>query len=332
MELIVADSAGNVLTNLADFSLDMDAGWGDGVDNTFELTVRDPGAPLPGAAWRVFADGTEVGGRVEGFELVTERGGRELRWTGSTWTGVLAKRLLWPDAGQDYLTLSGDANAVLRQVVSRLDLGSLFEVPPGSAGVAVSYRCSRDSPDAWTNLRLAMRSAGLRLSARWVGGSCRLSAVPVVDWDGRVDSDLVDFDLSRTLLSANHLKAAGKGDLAAREVVDVYADRDGALSASKAMAGVFEVEEFLDANNAEGDALREQAEDRLADEQGEGSVKVSVDESAGVEFGLGDLVTARCNDPGVTVRVEVSSRVTSATGAGMVVTYGASPGAAKIGG
>lgn len=52
MELIVADSAGKTLFPLADFELDMDAGWGDGVDNTFDLIVRDPDAPLPGAAWR----------------------------------------------------------------------------------------------------------------------------------------------------------------------------------------------------------------------------------------------------------------------------------------
>lgn len=99
MELIVADSAGRTLFNIADFELDMDAGWGDGVDNTFDLIVRDPDAPLPGAAWRVFADGTEMGGRVEGFELKTGRTSSELHWKGSTWSGVLAKRLLWPDAG-----------------------------------------------------------------------------------------------------------------------------------------------------------------------------------------------------------------------------------------
>lgn len=134
MELIVADSAGKTLFPLADFELDMDAGWGDGVDNTFDLIVRDPGAPLPEAAWRVFADGTEMGGRVEGFELKTGRASSELHWKGSTWTGVLAKRLLWPDAGQDYLTLAGDANAVLRRAIERLGLRSLFSVPDGDAG------------------------------------------------------------------------------------------------------------------------------------------------------------------------------------------------------
>lgn len=329
MELIVADSAGRTLFNIADFELDMDAGWGDGVDNTFDLIVRDASAPLPEAAWRVFADGTEMGGRVEGFELKTGRTSSELHWTGSTWTGVLAKRLLWPDARQDYLTLSGDANAVLRSAVARLGLGSFFSVPDGDAGVAVSYRCSRDTPDAWTNLRLAMRSAGLRLDAKWVNGACRLQAVRVTDWRGRVDSDLVDFDLTSDLLVTNHLKAAGKGELASREVVDVYADRNGNVGTSKAMAGVFELEEYYDANNSEGDDLRKQAVDRLKDMQADGGVKVTVGE--GVSFGLGDIVEARHYSPNVTVSVEVSSRVTTATGAGASVTYGATPGTTRIG-
>ena len=329
MELIVADGAGKTLFPLADFELDMDSGWGDGVDNTFDLIVRDASAPLPEAAWRVYADGTEMGGRVERFELKTGRSSSELHWTGSTWSGVLAKRLLWPDAGQDYLTLAGDANAVLRQAVARLGLGSFFSVPEGDAGVTVSYRCSRDTPDAWTNLRLALRSAGLRLDAKWVDGVCRLQAAKVTDWRGRVDSDLVDFDLSSDLLVTNHLKAAGKGDLASRQVVDVYADSKGNVGTSKAMAGVFELEEYYDANNSEGDDLRDQAVSRLKDMQAEGGVKVTVGE--GVEFGLGDVVEARHYSPNVTVSVEISSRVTTATGAGVAVTYGATPGTTRIG-
>lgn len=329
MELIVADGAGKTLFPLADFELDMDSGWGDGVDNTFDLIVRDASAPLPEAAWRVYADGTEMGGRVERFELKTGRSSSELHWTGSTWSGVLAKRLLWPDAGQDYLTLAGDANAVLRQAVARLGLGSFFSVPEGDAGVAVSYRCSRETPDAWTSLRLALRSAGLRLDAKWVDGVCRLQAAKVTDWRGRVDSDLVDFDLSSDLLVTNHLKAAGKGDLASRQVVDVYADSKGNVGTSKAMAGVFELEEYYDANNSEGDDLRDQAVSRLKDMQAEGGVKVTVGE--GVEFGLGDVVEARHYSPNVTVSVEISSRVTTATGAGVAVTYGATPGTTRIG-
>lgn len=328
MELIVADSAGKTLFPLADFELDMDSGWGDGVDNTFDLIVRDASAPLPEAAWRVFADGTEMGGRVEGFELKTGRTSSELHWTGSTWTGVLAKRLLWSDAGQDYLMLAGDANAVLRRSVERLGLKSFFSVPESDAGVSISYRCSRDVPDAWTNLRLAMRSAGLRLDAKWVDGACRLQAAKVTDWRGRVDSDLVDFDLTSDLLVTNHLKAAGKGELASRQVVDVYADRNGNVGTSKAMAGVFELEEYYDANNSEGDDLRKQAVDRLKDMQAEGGVKVTVGE--GVSFGLGDIVEARHYSPNVTVSVEISSKVTSATGAGASVTYGASPSKTRM--
>lgn len=322
MELVVADAAGRDLALISDFELDMDAGWGSGVDNSFDLTVRDE-LPLPEAAWRVYVDGTEIGGRVEGYAVKAGRTGRELHWRGSSWAGVLERRLLWPDAGRDWLTFAGDCNALLRWAVSRLDLGSLFTVPDAPSGATVSWRFSRDEPDAWTGIRLALRSAGMRLAARWSHGSCALSAERVADWEGRVDSDLIGFDIEQSLLPLNHAKAAGKGELAAREVVDLFADREGRISTARAMAGVFEVEEFVDANNAEGDSLASQARDRLADRQGDGTVKVTV--ADGTEFGLGDLVTARYYRPNITVRAEISSRVTSATGAGAAVTYRATP-------
>ena len=139
----------------------------------------------------------------------------------------------------------------------------------------------------------------------------------------------MDFDLASDLLVTNHLKAAGKGELASRQVVDVYADNKGDVGTSKAMAGVFELEGYYDANNSEGDDLRDQAVSRLRDMQTEGNVKVTVGE--GVSFGLGDVVEARHYSPNVTVSVEISSKVISATGAGASVTYGASPSGTRVG-
>lgn len=332
MELVVADAAGNDLVPLADFEMECEAGWSDGIDNTFDLTVLDASAPLPDAAWRVYADGTDIGGLVRRYTAKSTRAGLEVHWSGDMWTGTLSNRLLWPDAGQDYLTLSGDAHEVLRSVVARLDLGGLFEVPSGRAGVSVSYRCSRDEPDAWTNLRLAMRSAGLRLSATWEAGMCSLSAEPVTDWSSKVDSDLMDFDIERDLLPVTHVKAAGKGELASRQVVDAYADRDGYQSQSKAMAGVFEVESFLDASSSEGEDLAKQAADKLADYQGDGSVSVTVRDETGVYLRLGDIVTARRYAPNVQVRAEISGLTSTVRPSGASTSYSAtSVGPAVVG-
>ena len=85
------------------------------------------------------------------------------------------------------------------------------------------------------------------------------------------------------------------------------------------------IKEYYDANNTEGDDLRDQASSRLKDKQSEGSVTVTVNE--GVEFGLGDIVEARHYSPNVTVSVEISSKIVKAAGSGYSATYGASPGA-----
>lgn len=325
MELIIADASGRDLRMMGDFALDMDVGWGDGTSNTFELQCAEG---VPGAAWRVYADGTEAGGRVEGYKLQTSRTGRLLKWTGSTWAGVLEKRLLWPGRGQDYLTFSGDANGLLRWAVARLGLGGLFRVPDGEAGIAVSWRCLRDEPDAWTNLRLALRSAGARMKAEWSHGSCSLSAEAVVDWTDRVDTDLVDFDLTGDLLPPNRLLIAGEGELAARAWADVYANARGAVSTSQSLTGSYQVDYFHDSNGTAAVDLIAEGSKKLSELQSQGSVEVTVRD--GWEPGLGDLVTGSDRSLGVSVTAEITGRRTRATGAGAAVTYTADGSSAAV--
>ena len=54
---------------------------------------------------------TEYGGRIDGVSVDT--GKETVTYSGRTWQGILAKKILCPDDGQDYLVLSGDANEVL---------------------------------------------------------------------------------------------------------------------------------------------------------------------------------------------------------------------------
>jgi len=303
VELIVADAEGRDMRALGDFSLQMGMGWGDGVENTFELQCSEG---VPQAGWRVYADGTEVGGRVESYKLQTSRTGRILKWCGSSWPGVLEKRLLWPDAGSDYLTWSGDAAGMLKWAVARLGLSGLFPVPQGSAGADVSLKCSRDEPDAWTNLRLALRAAGLRMRGEWSHGACSLSAEPVARWADRVDTDLLDFDLEGTLLCRNHLLIAGKGELAERSTRDLWADASGAITASRALSGPLQVDYFYDSSSTEDADLEAEGAEKLLSLQSQG--KVDVDVRDGWEPGLGDVIEGSDRAMGVTVVAEVCGR------------------------
>lgn len=48
---------------------------------------------------------TEIGGIIDAIKLNTESG--DITYSGRTWHGIMEGKVLCPDAGQDYLTLSG---------------------------------------------------------------------------------------------------------------------------------------------------------------------------------------------------------------------------------
>ena len=117
MDLTLKTSDGTDVMVLSPESADFE--WG-GDRNDFELVFEDSAAQPAFERWGyVYAEGTEYGGMLT--EVKSEDG--LVRWRGPTWTGMLARKVLVPDAGKDHLTASGEANAVLRRLVARMGLG-----------------------------------------------------------------------------------------------------------------------------------------------------------------------------------------------------------------
>ena len=140
---------------------------------------------------------TEYGGRIDGVSVDT--GKETVTYSGRTWQGILAKKILCPDDGQDYLVLSGDANEVLGFLIQRIGVGDLFETPSEKAGITItSYQMDRYI-DAYTGTRKMLKCAGAKLVMYYREGKVHLSAVPLVDYsqDEEWDSDQMNFQISR---------------------------------------------------------------------------------------------------------------------------------------
>lgn len=115
MDLIVTDAGHIDRAVIEDYALD--AAWG-ADENDFELTVDrmlEPGS-------YVYADGSEIGGVIDSLRDRLERGGSTLTYGGRTWHGILANKILAPDTGQNYLTVSGKASTVIGMIVNRVGL------------------------------------------------------------------------------------------------------------------------------------------------------------------------------------------------------------------
>ena len=107
-----------------------------GEQNDFELTFKKKNynAAVHRDGSLIFAPGTEWGGII----TTIHPSGDMLYLGGPTWRGRLDKSIVAPDTGQDYYTVSGDANAVIRQVLARQGLGRLFRASDTVSGITFS--------------------------------------------------------------------------------------------------------------------------------------------------------------------------------------------------
>lgn len=318
-ELIVTDASHVDQASLEDFTLD--AAWG-ADENDFELTVDR----LIDAGSYVYFDGGECGGVVDSLKDSLKDGRSTLTYGGRTWHGMLANKILEPDRGKDYLTVSGTASTVIGSLISRVGLDGVFDAvdsPTAGAQTIKSYRFDRYT-DCYTGLRKMCEANGLKLRLAYTSGQVNIWAEPVAHYGDSIDSDLIDFDATRTWRKPNHLIGLGKGDLAARVVVHWYADAKGNVSQTQSLKGVDEITQVYDYSNAETAELNTKTKEKLQDLQSEGDVKVTVRDDANVVFDVGDTVTARDNLTGITVNATISKKITKTKNGSTSIDYEAS--------
>ena len=316
VELIITDRNGIDRESIADYKLD--AAWG-ADENDFELTVDR----LIDAGSYVYFDGSECGGIVDALKDNLKRGESTLTYSGRTWHGMLADKILEPDKGKDYLTVSGTASSVIGSLISRVGVDAAFDAvdaPTAGAQTIKSYQFDR-YVDAYSGLRKMCEASGLKLRLAYASGRVNIWAEPVAHYGDSIDSDLIDFDATRTWRKPNHLIGLGKGDLAARVVVHWYADAKGTVSQTQSLRGVDEITQVYDYSSAETAELNQKTREKLQDLQSEGEVKVTVHEDSGIVFDVGDTVTARDNLTGITVNATISKKIVKVSGGVMSVDY-----------
>lgn len=318
VDLIITDSKHVDVRSAVDYTLD--CAWGK-EENDFELVMS--GASTIDAGAYIYIDGSECGGVVDAMEDQLTAGVSTLTYSGRTWHGVLANKILEPDRGRDYLTVSGTASTVIGSLISRVGLDGVFDAvdsPTAGAQTIKSYQFDR-YVDAYSGLRKMCAASGLKLRLAYASGKVRVWAEPAAHYGDSIDSDLIDFDATRTWRKPNHLIGLGKGDLAARVVVHWYADAKGNVSQSQSLKGVDEITQVYDYSNAETAELNQKTREKLQELQSEGDVKVTVRDDANVVFDVGDTVTARDNLTGITVNASITKKIVKVSGGVLSVDY-----------
>lgn len=291
--------------------------WGDS-GNDFELTVdiASPERIEDGAL--VYVEGTEYGGVVDEREASSSDG--TIRYRGRSWHGMLRDRVLCPDAGADYLTVSGEANAVLLSLVSRMGLSDVMTVSSAASGIEVKHQFERFC-DAYSGIRAMLSASGARLAVAYdsVASRAVLSAVPVVDWSDGPTSDQAGVDVTKVSRPYNHLVCLGSGELRGRVVQHWYADEAGKVSGKQSLFGVDERATTYDYSNAGADELSVKGPKKLSEYQQADSMDATLDVDGA--YAVGDVVPGTDVGTGTEVSVVVGTVDATVDELGVTVTY-----------
>lgn len=291
--------------------------WGDS-GNDFELTVDIASPERIDDGALVYVEGTEYGGVVDEREASSSDG--TIRYRGRSWHGMLRDRVLCPDAGADYLTVSGEANDVLLSLVSRMGLSDVMTVSSAASGIEVRHQFERFC-DAYSGIRAMLSASGARLAVAYdsVASRAVLSAVPVVDWSDGPTSDQAGVDVTRVSRPYNHLVCLGSGELRDRVVQHWYADEAGKVSGKQSLFGVDERATTYDYSNAGADELSVKGPKKLAEYQRADSMDATLDVDGA--YAVGDVVPGTDIGTGTEVSVVVGTVDATVDELGVTVTY-----------
>lgn len=231
---------------------------------------------------------------------------------------MLAGKVLQPDSGQDYLKVSGPVNQVLSNLLARIGLSDVFKVRADSTKTIPTFKFDRYCT-AYDGIRGMLAANDLKLMFQEVDGTIWMYAMPVVAHDDTVDSDLVDFSITKDYRRTNHMIGLGKGDLRNRLVVHYYADGSGKVSNTRTFDGRDEIAAVYDYSSAEKDELDKQTKKQLQDLQGAGAVDVTVHD--GLSLDVGDRVAGRDHVTGLTVTAIVLKKIVKLSGGLLSVSY-----------
>lgn len=325
MDLTYMNSQMQDIGVMLDYDLDLAFGSD---ENNFELriSVNDHCCE---AGYFIYIEGTEYGGIIDAIESDTATG--EVIYTGRTWHGLLNSKVLCPETGQDYLILSGNANAVLETLISKMGLTSLFAASSDTSALnVISYQMARYTT-GYDGIKKMLKSVGGKLRMAYDGERVMVAAVPIVNYANEgFDSDLLDINVKKTAKKVNHLICLGQGELKDRTVVHLYTDAGGNISQTQTQTGVEEYSAVFDYPNAEStDDLIKAGKDRFDELRQQDNLSVDLDETEDV-YDLGDIVGAVDNVTGIAIAVPISKKIVNVQNGYLSVSYETDIGNARV--
>lgn len=258
----------------------------------------------------VFALGTEWGGLIRHRDTKPSSDGtRKVTFTGPTWTGLLAERVVVPPAGKDHYRMEGEANSAINSLISYIGLSDILVSSGEDSGIALATDLNRFC-NAWDGLREALADSSARLGAAfdYELGKVRLWATQREQFSLAVSSENSPVEITVNS-PVNHLVCAGAGELQDRIVVHLYADDKGTVSRTQTIKGLKRIDGFYENTTADLEELVEAGTKKLKELQDASSVTFDIEDSATDLFPLDQELTGYDSDIGIQATTTIGKKV-----------------------
>lgn len=307
MEFIVCNAekmeSGSLLESV---SVDLDIGDTNDAEIVAEKGYLDYGMYL-------ICPGTEYGVLLEEKDSWTSS--EEETWKGNTFRGFLKQFIVCPPEGQDYLTVNGDAHEVLRQVLGNAFDG-MFAIPEIPSGIVLNGSFDRyiDALTGFTKL-LDAKDARLNIEIKQGGSNEPFSVVLSAVTKSNLSADIeysqdskVAVHFAESRRGINHLICLGKGELKDRQVVHLYAQKDGSIAQDKPYyTGLKERTAVYDYKDVESlEELMKGGTERLRELMDYRKMEMNVQD---LEAQIGDTIAGRDYDTGFYLQKPITGKV-----------------------
>lgn len=290
-----------------------------GGNNNFEIKIARELAQKAGIEVGAFLyiPGTEWGGIVE--EVSSNVDDSAVTFNGSTWRGLLAKSVIEPPAGQDYLVVSGDIRSILRQlIVGAADSRACFTVPNGFADISVTSWIVDRYATALETIEKMLAFVGRRIDIDVRPGfpfAVVIEEAPIVDHsqDDEYSQDNPapgGIKVTRYAGGVNHLICLGQGELRDRLVMHLYVMNDGSIqqSGTPYFAGEAMRTEIYDCSGAKDAAdLFKSGQEKLDELRSRDSFElIGYDDH---DYPIGDIIGGRDFETGICAVASVTGKI-----------------------
>lgn len=261
----------------------------------------------------IICPGTEYGVLLEEKDSWTS--GAEETWKGNTFRGFLKHFIVCPPSREDYLKVNGDAHDILRQVLGNAFDG-MFTIPELPSGIVLNGNFDRYA-DALTGFTKLLDAKGARLNIEIKQGGSNepffvvLSVVPKSNLSAEIEysqDSKVAVHFAESKRGINHLICLGKGELKDRQVVHLYAQKDGSIAQDKPYyTGLKERTSVYDYKDAESlEELIKGGTERLKKLMNYKKMEMDVQD---LEAQIGDTIAGRDYDTGFYLQKPISGKI-----------------------